>query len=141
SVNQQGEVQPIGGVNWKIEGFFEACRARGLTGTQGVIIPKANLPDLMLRSEVVQAVKEGKFHIYAVATIDEGIEFLTGVPAGVPDAKGAYPDDTVSGKVMKRLAELIEIHQEFKPDKREVKKERAKKAPKPEKKVPRRQRR
>jgi lon-related putative ATP-dependent protease len=141
SVNQQGEVQPIGGVNWKIEGFFEACRARGLTGTQGVIVPRANLADLMLRPDVVQAVKEGKFHIYAVGTIDEGIELLTGVPAGVPDADGAYPDDTVSGKVMKRLAELIELHQEFKPDKREVKKERARKAPKPEKKLPRRERR
>ncbi len=140
SVSQQGEVQPIGGVNWKVEGFFEACRARGLTGTQGVIIPKANLPDLMLRPEVVQAVKDGKFHIYAVATIDEGIELLTGVPAGVPDAKGAYPDDTVSGRVMKRLAELLELQKESKPDK-EVKKEKEKKAPKPEKRLPRRQRR
>lgn len=140
SVNQQGEIQPIGGVNWKIEGFFEACRARGLTGTQGVIIPKANLPDLMLRPDVVQAVKDGKFHIYAVGTIDEGVELLTGVPSGAADANGAYPDDTVSGKVMKRLAELIELHQEFRPDK-EVRKEKEKKAPKPEKKVPRRQRR
>jgi ATP-dependent Lon protease len=140
SVNQQGEVQPIGGVNWKVEGFFEACRARGLTGRQGVIIPKANLPELMLRPEVVAAVKAGKFHVYAVGTIDEGVELLTGVPAGKPDAKGNYPPDTVSGKVMKRLAELIELHQEFKPDK-EVKKEKEKKAPKPEKKLPRRQRR
>jgi predicted ATP-dependent protease len=140
SVNQQGEVQPIGGVNWKIEGFFEACRARGLTGSQGVIIPRANLPDLILRPDVVRAVKDGKFHIYAVATIDEGIELLTGVPAGAPDAKGVYPDGTVSGKVMKRLAELIELHQEFKPDK-PAEKEKEKKAAKPEKKLPRRQRR
>ena len=134
SVNQQGEVQPIGGVNWKVEGFFEACRARGLTGTQGVLIPKANLPDLMLRPDVVKAVREKEFHIYAVATVDEGIELLTGVPAGVPDAKGAYPEETVSGRVMKRLAELIELHKEFKPDKNNRKKP-AKKKPKPERKV------
>jgi lon-related putative ATP-dependent protease len=140
SVNQQGEVQPIGGVNWKVEGFFEACRERGLTGTQGVIVPKANLPELMLRPEVVKAVKDKKFHVYAVATIDEGIELLTGVPAGQPDDRGKYPPDTVSGKVMKRLAELIELHQQFKPDK-EVKKEKEAKKPKPEKKLPRRQRR
>ena len=140
SVNQQGEVQPIGGVNWKVEGFFEACQARGLTGKQGVIIPKANLPNLMLRPEVVKAVREQKFHVYAVSTIDEGIELLTSVPAGAPDAKGDYPSDTVNGKVMKRLSELIELHQEFKPDK-EVKKEKETKPPKPEKKLPRRQRR
>jgi len=140
SVNQQGEVQPIGGVNWKIEGFFEACRARGLTGTQGVIIPKANLPDLMLRPEVVQAVRDGKFHIYSVATIDEGVELLTGVPAGVADAKGCFPTESVNGRVMKRLAELIELHQEFKPDK-PPEKEKEKKAAKPEKKLPRRSRR
>jgi lon-related putative ATP-dependent protease len=140
SVNQQGEVQPIGGVNWKIEGFFEACRARGLTGRQGVIIPKANLSNLMLRPEVVKAVKDGKFHIYAVSTIDEGIELLTGVPAGVPDANGDYPPGTVSGKVMKRLAELIQLYQEFKPDK-VVEKVKEKKPAKPEKKLPRRQRR
>jgi len=135
SVNQQGEVQPIGGVNWKIEGFFEACEARGLTGRQGVLVPKANLPELMLRPDVVQAVKEEKFHVYAVATIDEGIELLTGVPAGTPDAKGAYPADTVSGRVMKRLAELIELHKEFKPDRNNRKKPARKKKPKPEKKV------
>ncbi len=134
SVNQQGEVQPIGGVNWKIEGFFEACRARGLTGTQGVLVPKANLPDLMLRPDVVRAVEEKKFHVYAVATIDEGIELLTGVPSGTPDAKGAYPEETVSGRVMKRLAELIELHKEFRPDKNNRKKP-AKKKPKPEKRV------
>jgi lon-related putative ATP-dependent protease len=140
SVNQQGEVQPIGGVNWKVEGFFEACRARGLTGRQGVIIPKANLPELMLRPEVVKAVKDKKFHVYAVATIDEGIELLTGVPAGKPDKKGNYPDRTVNGLVMKRLAELVELHQEFKPDKNNKKKPAKKKA-KPEKKVPRARRR
>ncbi|HTW91761.1 MAG TPA: ATP-binding protein [bacterium] len=139
SVNQQGEVQPIGGVNWKIEGFFEACHARGLTGNQGVIIPKANLQELVLRPEVVAAVKAGKFHIYAVSTIDEGVELLTGVPAGVADSKGNYPGETVSGRVMKRLAELAQLYQDFKPDKSNKKKP-AKKA-KPEKKVPRARRR
>jgi len=140
SVNQQGEVQPIGGVNWKVEGFFETCHARGLTGQQGVIIPKANLPELMLRSDVVAAVKAGKFHVYAVGTIDEGIELLTGVPAGEPDNKGNYPDQTVSGRVMKRLAELVELHREFKPDKNNKKKS-AKKKSKPEKRVRRQPRR
>jgi predicted ATP-dependent protease len=140
SVSQQGEVQPIGGVNWKIEGFFEACQARGLTGKQGVIIPKANLPNLTLRPEVVKAVKEKKFHIYAVSTIDEGIELLTGVPAGVSDAKGNYPDETVSGRVMKRLAELAQLYQDVKPDKNNKKKPARKKS-KPEKKVPRARRR
>jgi predicted ATP-dependent protease len=142
SVNQQGEVQPIGGVNWKVEGFFEACRARGLTGKQGVIVPKANLPELMLRADVVQAVKDGKFHIYAVGTVDEGIELLTGVPAGKPDAKGNYPEKTVSGRVMQRLAELAQLYQDFKPDKNNKKKPaKKKKKPKPEKKVGRKPRR
>jgi ATP-dependent Lon protease len=82
SVNQHGEIQPIGGVNLKIEGFFDVCHARGLTGTQGVLIPKQNIQDLMLRHDVVDAVRAGKFHIYAVSTIAEGIELLTGRPAG-----------------------------------------------------------
>ncbi|MBM3313926.1 Lon protease family protein, partial [candidate division WOR-3 bacterium] len=133
SVNQQGEIQPIGGVNWKIEGFFDACRARGLTGAQGVIIPQANLPELTLRPDVVEAVKARKFHIYAVSTIDEGLELLTGVPAGAPDRDGAYPEDSVNGRVMKRLAELIQLHQDSKPDKNN--KRKPVKRPKPEKRV------
>jgi lon-related putative ATP-dependent protease len=146
SVNQQGEVQPIGGVNWKIEGFFEACRARGLTGQQGVIIPRTNVPELMLRPEVVAAVSDGKFHIYAVGTIDEGIEVLTGVPAGKPDAKGNYPGGTVNGKVMKRLVELVELYENHKPDKKNRKEKEPKqrrqkpRKPKPEKRVRRRPR-
>ena len=104
------------------------------------MVPKANLPDLMLRPDVVQAVKEGKFHIHAVATVDEGIELLTGVRAGIADAKGAYPTQTVNGRVMRRLAELIELHQDFKPDKNGKDKPK-KKAPRPERKLPRRQRR
>ena len=96
SVNQKGEIQPIGGVNQKIEGFFDVCRARGLTGGQGVMIPQLNVPELILRKDVVKAVAEGKFHIWPVKTIDEGIELLTGVPAGVADEKGNYPENTVS---------------------------------------------
>lgn len=113
SVNQHGRIQPIGSVNQKVEGFFHACRARGLTGKQGVLIPGANVPDLMLRREVVDAVKKKKFHVYAVETVEEGIELLTGVPAGRPDRKGTYPKDTVYGRVQKRLTELAEIHREF----------------------------
>lgn len=113
SVNQKGEIQPIGGVNEKIEGFFDICVQKGLTGTQGVLIPKANLDDLMLRRDVVKAVREGRFHIYAVETIDQGIELLTGVPAGKPDRKGNYPADTVNGRVKARLKELAEIFQRF----------------------------
>ena len=106
SLNQKGEIQPIGGVNEKIEGFFEVCKARGLTGTQGVLIPHQNVQNLMLKSEVVAAVKEGKFHVYPVRTIDEGIEILTGVEAGVADAKGVYPEGTVHGLVDRELLRL-----------------------------------
>ncbi len=106
SLNQKGEIQPIGGVNEKIEGFFEVCKARGLTGTQGVIIPHQNVPNLMLRADVVDAVREGRFHVYPVRTIDEGIEILTGVEAGVADAGGEYPEGTVHGLVDRELQRL-----------------------------------
>jgi lon-related putative ATP-dependent protease len=96
SVSQYGHVQAIGGANEKIEGFFDICRARGLTGEQGVLIPASNVRHLMLRSDVVQAVAEGQFHVYPVQTVDEGIELLTGVPAGEPDAEGKYPADSVN---------------------------------------------
>ena len=86
SVNQQGDVQPIGGVNQKIEGFYDVCRLKGLTGKQGVLIPAENVEDLMLRDEVIEAVAEGQFHIYPIATIEQGIEILTGVRAGKRDA-------------------------------------------------------
>ncbi len=108
SVNQKGEIQPIGGANQKIEGFFDVCRARGLTGRQGVMIPQLNVPELILRKDVVKAVAEGKFHIWPVKTIDEGIELLTGVPAGVADEKGNYPENTVSYFVDKKLLTLAE---------------------------------
>lgn len=107
SVNQKGEVQPIGGVNQKIEGFFDVCKAKGLTGEQGVMIPHLNVRNLMLREEVVESVKEGKFQIYSVKTIDEGIEILTGIPAG-EKADGTYPEGTVNYLVDKRLKEYAD---------------------------------
>lgn len=113
SVNQKGEVQPIGGVNQKIEGFFAVCKAKCLTGTQGVIIPNANIENLMLRNEIVQAVKQGKFHIYAVKTIDEGIELLTGVKAGEKDENGNYPEGTINYLVNERLKQLARYWQEY----------------------------
>jgi len=106
SVNQKGEVQPIGGVNQKIEGFFQVCKAKGLGGEQGVIIPKQNLRNLMLRQEVVDAVKQGKFHIYAVSTVDEGMEILTGVEAGMKKEDGTYPESSINYKVDKKLKEM-----------------------------------
>ncbi len=106
SVNQNGEIQPIGGVNQKIEGFFDVCKARGLTGTQGVMIPHQNIGDLMLRKDIVEAVSLGKFHIYPVKTIDQGIEILTGVPAGEKKSDGAYPEGTVNFRVNKKLLDL-----------------------------------
>ena len=116
SVNQKGEIQPIGGVNQKVEGFFETCRARGLTGTQGVLVPRSNLDDLMLDAPVVEAVRRGKFHIYAVSTVDEGIELLTGVKAGRPDRKGGYPAGTVNALVKARLRQLADTYQDFRGD-------------------------
>jgi ATP-dependent Lon protease len=106
SLNQKGEVQPIGGVNEKIEGFFGVCRAKGLTGTQGVLIPHQNVQNLMLRADVVTAVREGKFHVYPVRTIDEGIEILTGVEAGLPQEDGTYEEGTVHGLVDRELQRL-----------------------------------
>jgi predicted ATP-dependent protease len=108
SVNQNGEIQAIGGINRKIEGFFDVCRAKGLTGEQGVLAPRANLRNLMLRRDVIEAVEGGKFHIYAIGTIDEGIEVLTGVPAGERDSAGRYPDTSVNGLVEKKLEEYSE---------------------------------
>ncbi|MCL2352326.1 MAG: AAA family ATPase [Firmicutes bacterium] len=106
SINQRGEIQPIGGVSYKIEGFFDLCKKRGLSGGQGVIIPSRNERDLVLRDEVVDAVRDGLFHIYSIERVDEGIELLTGVPAGERSDKGRYPVDSVHGKVMRRLKEF-----------------------------------
>jgi predicted ATP-dependent protease len=108
SVNQRGQVQAIGGVNEKIEGFFDVCRAQGFTGEQGVLIPAANVKHLMLRHDVVAAAAAGQFRVYAVETIDEGIELLTGVTAGERDNAGQFPAGSVNQRVEARLVELSE---------------------------------
>ena len=113
SVNQKGEVQAIGGVNEKIEGFFEVCKARGLTGDQAVMIPESNVQNLMLKEEVLEAVKAGQFSIYAIKTIDEGIEVLTGVPAGKRKPDGTYEEGTVNYLVDKTLQEMAEKLKEY----------------------------
>ncbi len=116
SVNQKGKIQAIGGVNQKIEGFFDVCKAKGLTGKQGAIIPRANVKNLMLKKEVVDAVKKGRFHIYQVATVEEGIEILTGTPAGTPDKGGNYRQGTVYGKVQDKLKRYLERSIKFKKE-------------------------
>jgi lon-related putative ATP-dependent protease len=113
SVNQHGEVQAIGGVNQKIEGYFEVCKVQGLTGEQSVLIPKSNVQNLMLKDEVVEAVREGKFHIYPVGTIDEGIEILTGVSAGERQADGTFPPGTIFNLVNQRLTEMARTMREY----------------------------
>ncbi|WP_306533950.1 Lon protease family protein [Geobacter sp.] len=121
SVNQLGMVQPIGGVNFKIEGFYAVCKSKGLTGEQGVIIPKTNERHLMLNDEVVQAVRDGKFHIWSVETIDQGIEILTGVPAGERQEDGTWPEGTINALVDKRLREMLESMKKHSVDKDEKK--------------------
>ncbi len=113
SVNQKGEVQPIGGANEKIEGFFQTCKARGLKGNEGVMIPWQNVANLMLKDEVIEAVREGMFHIYPVKSIDEGIEILTGVPAGTRDENGNYPENTVFCMVQTKIEKFARIAEEF----------------------------
>lgn len=112
SVNQKGEVQAIGGVSRKIEGFYKTCKIKGLTGEQGVLIPSTNVRHLMLKPEVVEAVKSGQFHIWSVKTIDEGIELLTGMSAGKPDRRGNYPPDTINGRVQARLRKIAKALRE-----------------------------
>jgi len=119
SVNQKGEIQPIGGVNQKIEGFFDVCRAKGLTETQAVMIPHQNVGDLMLRKDVVQAVEENKFRIYPLKTIDEGIELLTGVKAGEIDDEGKYPEGSVNFLVDTKLRALAEGLKSFAAEEKE----------------------
>ena len=106
SVNQHGEAQPIGSVNEKIEGFFDVCRARGLTGEQGVVIPAPNVQHLMLRQDVVEAVEAGQFHVYSMQTVDQAIELLTGVPAGERDEEGNFSEGSINQLVEARLIEL-----------------------------------
>jgi predicted ATP-dependent protease len=116
SVNQWGDIQPIGGAQYKVEGFFDLCAARGLDGEQGVIIPYQNAHHLMLRSDVVEAVAAGRFHVWAVHTIDEGIELLTGVAAGTRGPDGQYPPDSIHGRVEARLQALAEAAEKRKND-------------------------
>lgn len=108
SVNQKGQLQPVGGINEKIEGFFDVCRLQGLTGGQGVVIPPQNIDDLMLRDDVVAAVREGRFHLYAAPHVDDGLALLTGFAAGAYRAAGGYPDKTVNGRVDVKLRHFAE---------------------------------
>ncbi len=125
SMNQHGEVQPIGGVNEKIEGFFAICKMRGLTGEHGVIIPKKNLKHLMISKKVIEAVQNGKFNIYSIDNIEDGIEILTGMPAGELQPDGNYPEGTLNSLVTKRLQQLAEVSKEKEEnDKKNKKKEK-----------------
>jgi predicted ATP-dependent protease len=109
SINQFGEVQAVGGVNEKIEGFFRLCEARGLTGEQGAIIPQANVATLMLDERVLQAVRDGQFHVYAVRQADEALSLLVGEPAGAPNEKGQFPEGSVNARVVERLRDIAEM--------------------------------
>ena len=108
SVNQKGQLQPISGINEKIEGFFDVCRLQGFTGTQGVILPPQNVDDLMLREDVIAAISAGQFHLYPVATIDDGLPILTGIAAGQRCADAWYPPDSVNGRVDAQLRRFAE---------------------------------
>ena len=114
SVNQKGQIQPIGGVNEKIEGYFQVCKVRGLDGSHGVMIPVQNIDNLQLSDEIIEAVKEKKFHIYAVSSIEEGIEVLTGVPAGKKDKDGHFPAGTVNCLVYEKLKKYAKINEKDK---------------------------
>ncbi len=122
SVNQKGEIQAIGGVNDKIEGYFAVCKAIGLTGEQGVMIPETNMRHLMLNDEVVEAVESGQFHVWAVKTIDEGIELLTGVKAGKRGKTGRYPKNSINALAETRLEQMADKMRDFaKPERNENK--------------------
>jgi len=116
SVSQKGEVQPIGGVNHKIKGWFDICKYKGLTGKQGVMIPSKNVRNLMLEQEIVDAVKDGKFNVWPVSTIEEGIAILTGMEAGKLQEDGTYPEGTLFRKVDERLQKIAEIVREYGKD-------------------------
>ena len=108
SMNQLGAVQAVGGVSAKIEGFFDLCAARGLTGRQGVVMPRTNLQQLVLRDDVARAIEDGKFHLYAIDNVAQGIEILTGLPAGDRDHSGRFPARSVFGRVERRIIEIAE---------------------------------
>jgi lon-related putative ATP-dependent protease len=126
SINQKGEVQAIGGVNQKIEGFYEVCKARGLAGEQGVIIPESNVQDLMLKEEVVEAIRNGKFLVYSVNNVDEGIELLTGIKAGKRLKDGKFEKNSINRRVQDRLEQLAKGMKEFEKKEEAKKKEPAK---------------
>ncbi len=134
SINQLGQVQAVGGLNEKIEGFFQLCKARGLTGQQGVIIPAVNQLNLLLGPEVINAVEQQQFAVYAVATVDQALTLLTGEEVGELDEQGEYPAASVQGKVIARLQEIAEADREEDPrdDKETDKKSDTKAAPEPE---------
>jgi predicted ATP-dependent protease len=111
SINQFGQVQAIGGVNEKIEGFFDLCHARGLTGRQGVVVPSANVAHLMLRADVLAAAREGRFHVWAVDDVDQALERLTGLEAGTADARGRLPEGSVNQRVVAQLAHFVALRQ------------------------------
>jgi len=113
TVNQQGDIQPIGGVNQKIEGFYDICRVKGITGTQGVIIPSENVEDLMLRDDVVEAVRAGKFHIFPVKRIEEGVEILMGERAGGRTTQGKFEPGTVFALADARLRQMAKTLKSF----------------------------
>ncbi|WP_373017773.1 Lon protease family protein [Thiomicrorhabdus sp.] len=140
SVNQHGEIQAIGGVNEKIEGFFDICEARGLTGEQGVIIPASNVKHLMLKASVVEAVENGKFTVYSVTAIDEVMALLTGLEIGVADENGEYPKESLNGMIERQIRKLTELREQFSESKKSVNgqekktgKVRKSKSPKPDK--------
>jgi len=116
SMDQNGDVQPVGGINEKIEGFFELCKFRGLDGSHGVIIPRRNVKNLMIKNDLVDAVREGKFTIYPIDRVEEGIEILTNIPAGDLREDGTYPEDTINYLVVKRLTEITEAVKEKKEE-------------------------
>ncbi|NPA94171.1 MAG: AAA family ATPase [Thermodesulfobacteria bacterium] len=126
AVSQKGEILPVGGVTAKIEGFFDLCKARGLTGQQGVIIPKANVRDLNLRHEIVQAVRDGKFNVWAIETVEEGVELLTGMKAGKADEEGRYPEGTLFHLVDKRLKHFSELAKREEKEEEEKEKDKDK---------------
>jgi len=113
SVNQFGAVQAVGGINEKIEGFFDICAARGLTSEQGVLIPASNTCHLMLRHDVVDAVRNGRFHVWKVSSVDQALELLTGLPAGAPDEKGEMPAGSVNSRIATGLQKLARMRREF----------------------------
>ena len=113
SMNQQGDIQAIGGVNEKIEGFFDVCKIKGLSGSQGVMMPASNVEDLMLREDILEAVAAGKFHIWPVAKVEEGIEILTGMTAGHRNGDGTFQAGTVFARVDERLSKMAHMMKEF----------------------------